>query len=209
MHCDIIIIGAGPAGSVTAKMLAPTQRVVVLERRATDVRRIGETLPPEAHPVLRRIGLLDAFLADGHAPSHGNASIWGGSERIDRDFIFNPYGNGWHLDRHRFDQLLRTEATRAGAEVRRSCLVNRVEPSGELQWPWPVAVTDVRGVTTLACRFLVDATGRSASIARRLFHAGQRVDDKFASRRRHSYSGRSLKGWLVGACSVQTLKAGT
>src|SRR5688572_11234517 len=104
---DVAIIGGGPAGTSSAIALARTGRsVAVLERSGYEEARIGETLPPEARVPLVRLGVWDRFLEQGHARSPGTASAWGREELEENDFIFNPFGNGWHLDRRRFDAML-------------------------------------------------------------------------------------------------------
>jgi len=45
IRADVLIFGAGPAGAVAALNLAPTWRVILVERKAQAVRRIGEALP--------------------------------------------------------------------------------------------------------------------------------------------------------------------
>jgi hypothetical protein len=57
---------------------------------------------------------LDRFQNDGHLPSHGIQAAWGSAELFDTDFIFNPYGTGWHLDRRRFDAMLASHADQCG-----------------------------------------------------------------------------------------------
>ena len=53
--------GRGPAGAVAALDLAPTRRVVLVERRAQPAPRIGESLPPAARRLMTDMGLMDDF----------------------------------------------------------------------------------------------------------------------------------------------------
>ena len=116
---DVAIVGGGVAGSATAMVLA--QRglsAVVLERSAFDNVRIGETLPPAACESLAALGVWERFVADGHSPSYGTCSAWGSGTLQANDFIFNPHGHGWHVNRARFDRMLAAAAREAGASVR-------------------------------------------------------------------------------------------
>ena len=61
----------------------------------------------------------NSFLEDGHLESPGIASSWGGPNLYENDFIVNPYGPGWHLDRRRFDLMLAHAAQASGVEVLR------------------------------------------------------------------------------------------
>jgi 2-polyprenyl-6-methoxyphenol hydroxylase-like FAD-dependent oxidoreductase len=74
---DVVIVGAGPAGVVAALTLAPTRRVVLVDRREHSAPRIGEALPGAARRLLTDMGLFDGFLAQGYPPWYGNRSVWG------------------------------------------------------------------------------------------------------------------------------------
>jgi len=94
------------------------RRVVIIDASTTPEFKIGEALPPAARPLLRDLGVLDRFNSDRHLPSFGNQSAWGGPTLRNTDFIRDPNGLGWHLDRPRFDTTLREAAQISGAEVR-------------------------------------------------------------------------------------------
>ncbi|WP_179136722.1 NAD(P)/FAD-dependent oxidoreductase [Candidatus Entotheonella palauensis] len=171
---DVIVIGGGPAGSATALTLASQGRKVALVEQAGDTAfRIGEGLPPAAKPLLRDLGVWDAFLAQGHLPSYGNASAWGTSELYDTDFMRDPNGHGWHLDRARFDAMLRCKASAAGA-----ALFSHTRLVGLHPHPNPVWELYLRADTpfSLQCTWLVDATGRRTWVARQLGVQRRRED---------------------------------
>jgi len=115
---DVIIVGGGPAGCSTALALARAGiTVTILERSRYEKFRVGETLPPEARLPLTVLGVWEEFLADQHVESPGIAFAWGGPNLYDNDFIVNPCGPGWHIDRRRFDLMLARAAAAAGAEL--------------------------------------------------------------------------------------------
>lgn len=157
---DALVIGGGPAGSIAALVLARAGRRVVLADASTGVPRIGEVLPPGAHPLLRDLGLLSA-IADGHLPCLANAAAWGSYDLHVRDFIFDVYGSGWHLDRARFDATLRDAASAAGAQVLRGAraIARPGRPEHE------VLLRTGAGEDVLECRWIVDAAGRAAAAA--------------------------------------------
>jgi flavin-dependent dehydrogenase len=144
--------------------------VLLVDASRPGAAAIGESLPPVGRALLGELGLLDAFLREGHAPSHGNASAWGGDRLACSDFVFGLHGHGWHLDRARFDAFLRDAARRAGAEVLPAARVAEAARSGD---GWTVRVASGTDIRDVACDWIVDATGRGASIARR--HGGERV----------------------------------
>ena len=83
----------------------------------------------------------------------------------------NPYGAGWHLDRARFDETLREAC---GPVLRKGSFVavRRVEKGDEDNHVWELEA-EMKGtgaVETFRARWIVDATGRKASVARKVRH---------------------------------------
>jgi flavin-dependent dehydrogenase len=171
---DVAVVGGGPAGCAVAMALARLgAAVVVLERTDGGGNPVGESLPPSATPLLHRLGAWEAVAATAPLAIHANRSCWGADAIEERDFLRDPYGPGWRVDRTAFNRVLLAEAERAGATVLRSARVRAVEPEGS---GWRVWLDDGGRAPagtpsyprTLLARFLVDATGRPARIARAL-----------------------------------------
>lgn len=120
MDADVLIIGAGPSGSLAAAMLAKLgHRAVILERERFPRFSIGESLLPQCMEFMEQAGVLDAVRReefqrkDGAAFSHdGKLTEFDFSEK------FTP---GWsatyQVPRARFDQLLANCAAEAGAAI--------------------------------------------------------------------------------------------
>jgi flavin-dependent dehydrogenase len=165
---DTLIIGGGPAGTAAAIVLAEHgKHVAVVERSDYSGFRIGETLPPMARPFLGRFGVLDRMACHCHAVSPGVESAWGGDEPYIHDFLFDQDGDGWHLDRPRFDQMLAERALEAGVTVRTRAVIRGCRREGELWF----AEIDVGGATgQITARTIVDAGGRARWVGRPFRH---------------------------------------
>jgi flavin-dependent dehydrogenase len=164
---EVVVVGGGPAGAASALALARARRSVLLVEASAEESafKIGEGLPPAARPLLQDLDLWDSFVAQDHLPSHGNRSAWGSRDLNSTDFIFDPNGSGWHLDRPRFDSLLRKQALDAGADVDIGTKLNlkSSEFSGD---SWLLSLTSNKSETRMRSRWLIDATGRHSSVAR-------------------------------------------
>ncbi|WP_321818308.1 MULTISPECIES: NAD(P)/FAD-dependent oxidoreductase [unclassified Paraburkholderia] len=176
-HWDVIVFGAGPAGSALARRLAGQHRVLLIDReaaretargRARPVEwRIGESLPGAAAVLLRRQGLFEQFLADGHAERCASVSVWDDDAPVWFDAMRDPNGPGWHLDRVRFDAMLRKGALDAGVKFATGIGSGAgrisLQRTGNT---WQIAHGDARQAYT--AEVIVDATGRSAALCRSL-----------------------------------------
>ena len=140
------MIGGGPAGCAAATTLARTGHSVVLvaDRRRHRTFGVGEGAPPGLDRAVDDVFGPGTFAPSDHLRSLGNRAAWGSADLMDTDFMFNPFGTGWHLDRVAFDANL-LEATQAAGVM--------VQPS-------------LDGDEALAARVVIDATGRSADHAR-------------------------------------------
>lgn len=163
---DVVILGGGAAGCATALAIARRgASAVVIHRAPCSQERVGETLAPSIRNVLAELGVWDRFQQDGHARSCGVHSAWGSDKLYSNDFVFHPYGVGWHIDRTCFDNMLADAAHEAGAVFYRNARLvgHRATVAG-----WEVEVQDKHQRVRLSAKVLVDATGRAASIAQRM-----------------------------------------
>lgn len=163
---DVVVCGGGPAGAAAALTLARASRSVLLvEALDSTTFKIGETLPSAARTLLADLSVWDSFAAEGHLPCYGNLSAWGSPHLHDAASIYDPHGHGWHLDRARFDAFLRDAARLAGADVLTAATLKR--PARIHEGVWQLTLTTTKGGhADVRCRWLVDATGRRAAVAR-------------------------------------------
>lgn len=72
LHCDVLVVGAGPAGAACATLLAQAGRDVLLVDRSEFPRDkvCGDGLIPDAHAALRRLGVHAAVMARAWSVDH-------------------------------------------------------------------------------------------------------------------------------------------
>lgn len=172
----VVILGGGPAGCATALALARRgiSRVLLVEAGRYQAVRIGESVPPDTRTILEDLGVWEDFQNETHEPCLGSCSCWGTAALGYNDFLFNPLGNGWHLDRRRFDAFLARAAAAQGAVLcagtrfagcERSADGFRLQLSG-----------DDKRTRWVDARFVVDATGMRSSFARSMGASRHFVD---------------------------------
>lgn len=177
---DVLVAGAGPAGSAPAILLARAGlRVCLLDRDEQRPFRIGESLPGATGRLLGKLGidgmhsLLDA--ADMHTCT-ANASAWGTEDWVYQDALLNPEGGGWHIDRTAFDRALQKKAAEAGALSLSANITGAAQQEGH----YSVAFSSGGETRSLRATWLIDATGRKAALGRMLGLQRQRLDRQTA-----------------------------
>ncbi len=122
---DVVVVGAGPAGSAAAILLAERGFTVTLLDKAAFPRPkiCGEYLSPEAARVLDRLGVLKAVDAAGAQPLHGMRITAPDGTVLDGTY---PTGGRWRgyrdhalaVRREAFDRILLERARALPVDVR-------------------------------------------------------------------------------------------
>ena len=155
----VLVLGGGPAGGAAALELAQAGcDVVLLERQTTSGWKIGETLPPETRVHLQRLKHWQTFQQSGHLPCYGIVSCWGSSVPVEKDFMMNPYGHGWQLDRAKFEEALLQAAQDAGCQLFYGAEARAIRYQSN-EWRLQTSIGEFRS------QWLLDCTGRKGIIA--------------------------------------------
>jgi flavin-dependent dehydrogenase len=171
---DVLIVGGGLAGCASALTLRRAGRsVIVVNKPARRMPRYGEILPPHAMPELARLGVLERFRQQAHMPSYLVHCAWGQDGLYQTDLTFHPYGPNWHLDRVMFDGMLLSAAENEGAYVVTGSVISLTHQSGN---GWEIVLAGSAGEHRLTAPFVIDATGRASSVARRLGYLRRSYD---------------------------------
>ncbi|MEO6278907.1 geranylgeranyl reductase family protein [Roseateles sp.] len=188
MPPDVLIIGAGPAGSACARVLAQAGLDVLLVDQHPQGRdkTCGDGLIPDAHQALARLGLLDEVMRRAEPVSHvGCIGPRGG--RID------VQGTLAVLPRKELDALLLQAARDAGVRFEQARFEAPLEVDGRV-----VGARLKRGdeIVEVTARWVVLATG---AVPKALTAAGMCE--------RHTPSGVALRGYVKAPQMVGRIKS--
>lgn len=169
---DVIIIGGGPAGSTAAALLAEHgRRTLLLEREKFPRFKIGESLMPGTYWTLQRLGMLDKLKASAFPKKH-SVQFYSRTGKASMPFYFfenDPHESSttWQVLRSEFDLMMLENAAEKGAEVRQETSVLDVLFEGDRAVG--VRMKNAAGETQeAAAKMIVDASGQSALLARKL-----------------------------------------
>ena len=162
---DVAILGGGFAAWVCACALRDRGvAVAVLHRRqAAAGPAVGEYLPPEGISAIAALGLGDILDAPAHRACAGVLSAWGDARPVRQDTLMHPGSRALNLDRA---VLVRDLAARGRSRGVGTVSCSGVPALGGRPGAWVVDLATPAGAAQVRARFLVDATGRSAALAR-------------------------------------------
>lgn len=169
---DVVVIGGGPAGSLTAALIRrqnPTRRVLILERERFPRHHVGESTIPSWAPVLERAGVLEKIEASGAIRKVGGRFFWGIADDESWTIDFRDpkrqeaRRGGFHVDRAAFDTLLLDHARSLGVDVREEAKVESIE---RLEAGSRVRFRESGTAEMVETDWIVDASGQARVLAR-------------------------------------------
>jgi flavin-dependent dehydrogenase len=171
---DVVVIGGSISGSGTALALLgeePTLRILLVERLPVFDRRVGESTVELSTYYLTRILGLTRYLNENHIVKQG-FRYWFTSDAAESMGCCTEMGGryltrvgSFQVDRAELDDEVLRRASQRGAEVCRPATVKSI---GLMEGGTQTLVVQPEGgpPRTVTCRWVVDASGRKAMIAR-------------------------------------------
>jgi len=168
---DCIVVGGGPAGCTTAALLAKAGwTTLLLEAEKTPRFHVGESLMPESHSTLERLGVLEPLKNSAFVKKNGirfvsqpnNESQWFHYREHDP----RECSTSWQVERAEFDKILFDNAAQRGADCRDQSTVTEIAFAGDAACG--VRVQTPKGLREVRGRVIVDATGQQTLLARQL-----------------------------------------
>jgi menaquinone-9 beta-reductase len=174
LDCEVLVVGAGPAGSATAAALARAGRdVMLVELRAHPrPKACAEYASPRIAEELALLGLADSAWRADALPLRGMRVIRG------QDAVDMRYQDAsgprpaWGLDRKKFDAILAAHAVSCGARLMERTALDDVQWRGGMGGTGGRAVgaslRTAEGRQTVRCRWLIGADGARSRTAQRV-----------------------------------------
>jgi len=188
---DVLVIGAGPAGSIAASIINKAgYNVHIVEKEKFPRFVIGESLLPRVMDHLEEAGLLEAVKKAGFQEKFG-AKFVRGDEVCDFNFK-DQFSKGWNwtwqVPRAQFDMILADTAASMGVVVEQETAVKDIKFYGTDS---VTTVVDKHGnERQIEAKFIVDASGYGRVIPRMF---GLDKPSNFEPRKTHFTHFKDLK----------------
>jgi flavin-dependent dehydrogenase len=165
---DVLVIGAGPAGTVAASIINKAGfKVKIVERELFPRFQIGESLLPKCMEPLEEAGFLPILKEQGFQQKFGAKFV-----NIDKsvmDFNFSDqFTKGWswtyQVPRAQFDKVLADEVQKMGVEVEYETTVTNINFDGSKSTT--TVVYKDGSEKKIEARYIVDASGYGRVIPR-------------------------------------------
>jgi menaquinone-9 beta-reductase len=170
---DAVVVGAGPAGSSSAIVLARLGYKVALidKSRFPREKLCGDFINPINHPIFQALGVEKQLLACDHEKVVGFriTSTSGAAAQVALSSVAGADRCGFGMRRADFDNVLLQRAKSHGVAVREECRVKEVQRNHK---KWRIEIEDITGMDQIHAGVLIGADGRNSWVAHRLGMAG-------------------------------------
>ena len=164
---DVLVIGAGPAGTVAASIISKAGfKVMIVEKLKFPRFVIGESLLPRCMEALTEAGFLEAVKEAGFQEKFGAKFVKNGKicDYLFADQFTPGWNWTWQVPRAEFDKILADTVEKMGVPVRYETTVTDIEFNGSNS---VTTVEDKDGnQSQIEARFIVDGSGYGRVIPR-------------------------------------------
>lgn len=168
-NIDVLVIGAGPSGTVASTYLANQgYNVIVVEKTSFPRYVIGESLLPLSMGHFEEVGLLPYLEEPNFVVKEGALFIKDGKEfRISFDDNFTEgWTWTWQVPRRQFDKALADAAEKKGVNIKYLSTLNSIDFSSEEAVKFEVNTQ--QGIEEYSCKYVIDSSGYGGVLTRML-----------------------------------------
>ncbi|MGI8889555.1 MAG: NAD(P)/FAD-dependent oxidoreductase [Chthoniobacterales bacterium] len=180
---DVAIVGGAFSGAATALLLKrrrPETRILIIEKATVFDRKVGESTTEVSSCFLTKVLGLTSYLGHEQLSKQG-LRLWF-ADRPDQPFDecveigarYQARLPTFQVDRAKLDAHLLELAAQAGCEVWKPAKVSRCDLHGVEGQSLGVSIDGEE--REVRCRWVVDASGRAAFLARKLGHFRQNTE---------------------------------
>ncbi|TDO99786.1 glycine oxidase maturase GoxB [Marinomonas balearica] len=165
---DVAVVGGGLSGAAATIALKQAGYSVVWIRPKFEVTdyKVGESLAPAANPILAELNLSHLLQSHKHRQSNATFTAWGQTELVERNSAIHLEGAGHIINRVTLETDLNMKATNVADRVVEARLSDVSERNGV----WLLLTNNVDDPHRVSARFIIDATGRSQILSKKLAH---------------------------------------
>ncbi|WP_234418248.1 NAD(P)/FAD-dependent oxidoreductase [Aquimarina aquimarini] len=174
----IVIVGGGPSGLATSLTLCFRGiKHCIVEARSTPLCKYGEAIPPNAKPLFKQLGIDHLLTSKQHIPYFGNKSCWGNDRLEQKNFISELHGHGYLLNRLFFETQMQDLVKNSEATTFFGYRLKSVRnQTNNLK----IKIQKNDKILQIEGEYIIDATGRKASVCSRLGVLKNKLDEQFA-----------------------------
>lgn len=177
-YTDVLIVGGGPSGASAALSLLNYTKctVTLIEQSDFNKTRVGEHVSASIFDLIDYLKLQKSdFEKDTFVPAYASKAYWGSDQVSIINAIFTTEASTFQMDREKFDFKLIEVAAERGATIypRTKCLA--YEQLADKSWRVSLS-HPTEGKFTIQAKYLVDASGRSGNVCRKVGVPSKKYD---------------------------------
>lgn len=175
---DVLIVGGGLSGTSTALSIQAysNHSIMVVEQSDLTKVRVGEHVSSSIFNLIDYLKVSkEDFGSHCFLPSYETISYWGSSYPTKNHSIFSTENSTFQIDRQHFEFTLIQKFVDRGGVYFPTTKCRDFEQLEDSRWKVTIKHPNRPAITVIAA-YLVDATGRNASVCRQLGVTSKKID---------------------------------